>query len=137
MSCGADLVSDTVKSLRGVGQIIVLEAEIVTPSGLQSVGLVTESDLPKVLRKIERSKAKEETRDRAGDIRDRLASAGFKLMVMLELAPHQLKAQVDAHVSEVDKLLEIERLRYKTQELHGSMLTMQEAALRQWLILNL
>lgn len=127
------LVSDAVTSLETVRQIAVQEAEIVTESGLKTVRLILENDLPKVLRKIERSKAKEETRDRAGDIRDKLAAAGFKLMVMLELAPHQLKAQVDQHVSEVDKLLEIERLKYKTQELHNSALTLHGSA---WLALQ-
>lgn len=126
-------VHNVIASLQGDRQITILEAEIVTPGGLQGVQLVTETDLPKVLRKIERSKAKEETRDRAGDIRDRLAAAGFKLMVMLELAPRQLKEQIDAHVSEVDKLLEIERLRYKARELDGTMLTMHGSA---WLALQ-
>jgi hypothetical protein len=133
LKCGADLVSDTIKRLQGVGQVAILEAEIITPGGLQCVGLISETDLPKVLRTIERSKAKEATRDRAGDIRDQLAAAGFKLLVMMELAPHQLKAQVDAHVAEIDKILEIERLRYKTQELHGSMLAMHGSA---WLALQ-
>jgi hypothetical protein len=98
LQCGADLVSDTIKRLETVGQVVVLQAETVTTQGLRTVGLVTESDLSKVLRSIERSKAKEETRERAGDVRDQLAAAGFKLMVMLELAPQQLKAQLDAHV---------------------------------------
>jgi hypothetical protein len=90
-------VSDTVTGLEGARRITRLEVEIVTPGGLQRGTLITESDLPVVLRKIERSRAKEVVRDLAGDLRDKLAAAGFKLLVMLELAPQQLAAQVQQH----------------------------------------
>jgi uncharacterized protein (DUF952 family) len=80
--------------LRAVKEISLLDAEIVTEGGAQGVSIITENDLPKLLRHISRSKAKIETRDRADDIRDRLAAAGFKLAVMLELAPEKLRASI-------------------------------------------
>lgn len=133
LECNPKTIASVLAELQAVTQITPFEAEIITSGGIQAVTLVTESDLPRVLRKIERSKAKEETRDRAGDVRDRLAAAGFKLLVMLELAPQQLKAQVSQHVSDLDKALELERLRVRGRELDGSMLTMHGNA---WLALQ-
>lgn len=111
------LVSDTVSALERDTGIELLEAETLTPGGVQGVRLVTENNLGEVLEAISVSKAKVETRKKAISILKKLSAAGFKLLVMLELAPHQLKAQVDQHVSEADKLLEIERLRNDTKRL--------------------
>ncbi|HEY9825219.1 MAG TPA: hypothetical protein V6D19_07210 [Stenomitos sp.] len=121
LGCNNDLIVDTTTRLKGEGLISILEAETLTPGGIQGVGLITEADLPKVLRRIERGKAKAETRDRAGDIRDRLAAAGFKLMVMLELAPQQLKAQVDDHV---DKMIRLQELKNEGMAIASSVMSM-------------
>lgn len=86
-------ISTIQNALKGCIGIQLLEAEILTPQGLRTVQIITESDIPKVLRYIARSKSKEETRDRADDVRDQLAAAGFKLMTMLEIAPEELAVQ--------------------------------------------
>jgi uncharacterized protein (UPF0335 family) len=100
----SDTVRNTISGLEAGRQITPLEVEILTEQGPKTGRLITESDLPKLLRKVERSKAKEEVKDRAGDLRDRLAAAGFKLMVMLEIAPQQLKQQVEKYAKlELDK----------------------------------
>lgn len=119
--------------LQGTEDVVRFEAETVTDGGIQVLNLISESDLTAVLTTAIASKCKAETRKNAAKALSKLAAAGFKLMVMLELAPHQLKAQVDAHVTEVDKLLEIERLRYKNNELHSAALTMHGSA---WLALQ-
>jgi hypothetical protein len=103
LECNPKTITQAVTCLT-VTQIVLLEAEILTEQGIRTVTLITETDLPRVLRHIARSKAKAQTRDLADDIRDRLAAAGFKLAVMLELAPQQLKAQVDRHVEELEAL---------------------------------
>ncbi len=82
------------KQIDGVNFLQHLEAEIVTPGGVQGVNLISETDLAKLLRHITRSKAKPETRDRALDSLEKLAAAGFKLLVMLELAPQKLAEEV-------------------------------------------
>jgi hypothetical protein len=102
-------VRNVINELVGEQQITLLEVETLTNGGVQGGQLVKETDLPKVLRRIERSKAKEETRDLAGDVRDRLAAAGFKLMAMLEMAPLQLKQQVDKHAQLEDDKAKLER----------------------------
>lgn len=83
-------------ALKGCKQITLLEAEILTEGGFQGVSILKESDIAVILRYITRSKAKIETRDRADDIRDRLVVAGFKLAVMLELAPEKLVPKIAA-----------------------------------------
>ncbi len=84
-----------------VTQTPLLEAEALTPQGLRTITLVLESDIPKLLRYIARSKAKAETRDNADDLRDRLAQAGFKLMVMMEVVPDKLAQQAVNHAQEM------------------------------------
>jgi hypothetical protein len=91
LKCSISTIQNALKGCTGVE---LLEAEILTPQGLRTVQIIAESDIPRVLRYIARSKSKIETRDRADDIRDRLAAAGFKLAVMLELAPDKLKASI-------------------------------------------
>lgn len=119
----SDLVHNVITSLEGVRQITILETETITPGGLQGVRLVTESDLPKVLRKIERSKAKESVRDLAGDIRDKLAAAGFKLLVMMELAPEQLAGQSAQRAKAIDG--------DRVQQLEAEVAELKEAIVRQ------
>jgi hypothetical protein len=104
LNCRANLITDVVGKLQGVGQVVVLEAETLTPGGMQGVRLILESGLSEVLEAIAFSKAKPETRKMAMQVLKRLAAAGFKLAVMLELAPQQLKAQVDRHVEELEIL---------------------------------
>ena len=92
------------KTIKGVYGIDVLQAETVTDGGLQGVYLYTGQSIAKILRHISRSKANQALRDRADDIRDSLAVAGFKLAVMLELAPRQLADMAIANVPEVELL---------------------------------
>jgi hypothetical protein len=117
------------KFVKGGVDISVLEAEIPTPGGVQGVYLYLGSDVAKILRAISRSKMSQAVRDRADDIRDSLVAAGFKLAVMLELAPHKLKEQVDQHVTEADKLIELERLRLRVRELDNAALETHSSAL--------
>jgi hypothetical protein len=105
----------TAKSaIEAVTQITLFDAEMVTEQGLRTVTLLSETDLATVLRYISRSKCKSETRDRADDVRDKLVAAGFKLMVMMELAPAELAARA---VSHLDKEIELEQIRNKGREL--------------------
>lgn len=101
-------------AIKGVKEISFLDAETITVGGLQAIKLLSETDLAKLLRHIARSKAKQETRDRADDIRDRLAAAGFKLMVMMELAPAELAARATSHL---DKEIELQKLKNEGSEI--------------------
>jgi len=97
-------ISTIQNALKGCTGIKLLEAEILTQQGLRTVQIITESDIPKVLRYIARSKAKIETRDRADDVRDQLAAAGFKLMTMLEIVPEELAVQSFDRITDKRKI---------------------------------
>jgi hypothetical protein len=107
--------------LKGVEQITILEARIVTESGVKTVELYTGQSIAKILRHISRSRASQAVRERADDIRDNLAAAGFKLAVMLELAPQQLAAQVQQHI---DKEIRLQELKLETAKLVGDLTTL-------------
>jgi hypothetical protein len=78
------------------------------------------------LLKIAGSKASSKTREKASEIMLGLATAGFKLMVMLELAPQQLALQTTANAEEKEilKLREnILKLEDKTLSLRHYVVT--------------
>jgi hypothetical protein len=123
LGCELNSINNTIKT---VEEISLLEAEIVTTHGLKVVKLIHERDLAKLLRQVSRGKAKLETRNRADDVRDQLAAAGFKLAVMLELAPEQLASQAIANSEEKQTLIlrrDILRLEDKTLSLRHYVVT--------------
>jgi hypothetical protein len=75
-------------------QIDVVMAECDLGQGLQPVSIYSENDIVVILEAIVFSNIKVEVRKRASDVLKRLAAAGFKLAVMLELAPEKLKASI-------------------------------------------
>jgi hypothetical protein len=81
-------------SNRPAYQINVVSAECDLGQGLQPVALYSENDIVVILEAIIFSNIKVEVRKRASDVLKRLAVAGFKLAVMLELAPEKLKASI-------------------------------------------
>jgi hypothetical protein len=89
----------------------VFEAEIHTAQGLRTVKFILEQGVIEVLEKIQDStRIKKETRNAARQIYRQFAKAGFKLYAMLQVAPHKLKQQVDAHVEYIDKQIKLQRL---------------------------
>lgn len=66
------------------------EHEMYTEQGLRMVKLIMQEDLPKVLTELSTGKKKKETRLAAIKLQESLAEAGFRLMVMLEVAPEQV-----------------------------------------------
>ncbi len=109
------------KFIKTVYLVEGLEAELLTVSGFKTVYLYKGTDLAKILRAIERSKMAQVVKDRAGDLRDQLAASGFKLAVMLQLAPEKLAAQAQAHV---DKEIRLQELKLQTAKLVGDLSTM-------------
>lgn len=111
----------------------LVTAEIVTENGLRTVTLIPETHLSAVLRKIARSKCKEETRDRAMDALEQLAAAGFKLMVMMELAPAELAARAVSHLDSQNENIRLQnenlQLREKLIQTTSSMVQLHGEAL--------
>lgn len=107
----------------------VITLEMPTPGGLQGVTFIFESGVIQILKAIRRSsRIKQETRDNADELYDRFALAGFKLRVMLEVAPEALKAKVDRHVEE----LEVLKLRQDVLRLEKEILDK-----RDWIVRTL
>jgi hypothetical protein len=94
LDCGDQTIANL---LEGAQVDYGFEAETVTEAGLRPLKLISEIDLSSVLLFTIQSKCKSETRKRAGEALGQLAAAGFKLLVMLELAPKQLAAQTAEH----------------------------------------
>jgi len=109
-------------ALQGVQAIATLEAEIVTEQGIRTVQLVAEAALAELLEVISLSKTKSDTRRMAMQVLKRLAAAGFKLAVMLELAPQQLKAQVDQHLQSIVLETELERAKLERSQADQKLL---------------
>ncbi len=121
LNCASESIASAIEA---VNFTQFIEAEIVTPGGVQGVNLISETDLAKLLRHIARSKAKPETRDRALDSLEKLAAAGFKLMVMLELAPTELVARANEHLEMMKLHNENLKLQVQLSTVQDSMLTM-------------
>jgi hypothetical protein len=86
----------------------IFEAEIVTESGVKTVTLMDGEGVADLLLELVGSKAKVETRNLAKIMSKKLIAAGFKLAVMLELAPEQLAAQAVRN-AEDKELLELRK----------------------------
>jgi hypothetical protein len=96
----------TIKNFfQGVNQVSIFEAEIITEGGIQGATLVDGEGVADLLLELVGSRAKLETRNLAKAISKRLAAAGFKLAVMLELAPQQLADQAQAAANKQERAL--------------------------------
>jgi hypothetical protein len=115
LGCNPNSVSQYMSAVIG---LTTIEAEIVTDKGVRVVMLVLGGEFQKLLRHITRSRASASLRDRADDIRDKLAASGFKLAVMLELAPQKLAAQVQ---NQIDKEIRLQELKLETAKIVGDL----------------
>lgn len=113
------------KFVRAAYQSTLLEAEIVTEQGLRDVWLIPESNLSDILVEIVTSKMDREVRDRAKAILKKFTAAGFKLMVMMQLAPAELAARA---VSHLDQELELERIRNEGKSIDRDTESIRERA---------
>lgn len=123
LECEARTVSNQIE---GCVEISVLEAETVTEGGLQGVYLVLGEDLATLLEQIIFSSVAEPTRRMASALLKKLAAAGFKLAVMLELAPQKLLEDVKVATSDQARILELEQRLLETK---SAMLTIHGAEL--------
>lgn len=118
LGCDSKSVSQYMSAVVG---LTTIEAEIVTEKGLRAVVLILGEEFQKLLRHIARSRANASLRDRADDIRDKLAASGFKLAVMLELAPQRLATQLQQHI---DKEIRLQELKLETAKVVGDLTTL-------------
>ena len=85
------------------------EAELLTRKGLKWVSLVTEDNIADLLEAIAKSRMKKETRNRATEILKKYARAGFKLQVMLEVAPEEVAKEAIRRIDDESKIKEVQQ----------------------------
>lgn len=73
-----------------VSECDILKREMPTAGGVQGVLFVLEPGVRSILKHIRRGNFAQETKDAAEDLYDRFAEAGFKLYVMLKVAPESI-----------------------------------------------
>ncbi len=83
------------------------EHQMYTPQGIQGVTLLMEEDLPKVFEAIAGSKMKKETKANAAKTSAKFIQAGFRLMVMLEVAPEEVAKEAINHITDSVKAKEV------------------------------
>ncbi|MGL5061418.1 MAG: hypothetical protein ACRC62_15705 [Microcoleus sp.] len=102
---------------QGVNQDGILELEMQTEGGFQGVKFATEEAVIEALEIVMDGRFKAETKATAREIYRRFAKAGFKLGVMLNVAPEALKTKVDRHIAELQlQELRNEGLRLEVQK---------------------
>jgi len=94
-------------SRKGVALGIGRELQMYTTSGIQGVTLVMEDELPKLLSAIIKSRLKKQTRDNATTLQETFAQAGFRLMVLLEVAPEVVAKEAINNIESVEKAREV------------------------------
>jgi hypothetical protein len=82
-------------------------AKINTQTGFKTVNLINEKDIPNVLEAIINSKAKKETRAKASELLKTFAQAGFRLAVMLEIAPEEVAKEAINSITEEKAIEEV------------------------------
>jgi hypothetical protein len=102
----ARMLGCDVRTVINAGEKLQLgkEAELLTKQGIQSVKFILETEIPQLLKGIIESRAKKETKNRAEEIRDKYVQAGFRLQVLLEVAPEVVAQEAIAKIEDVEIL---------------------------------
>jgi hypothetical protein len=102
LGCDDSVVRNALKGAEGIDSF---RAEIITDGGLQCADLLLSKDFSELMERIIFSRCKEETRRKASALNKKLAAAGFKLAVMLELAPEKLASLAQQQSSDQPRKL--------------------------------
>ncbi|HEY9700827.1 MAG TPA: hypothetical protein V6C58_00170, partial [Allocoleopsis sp.] len=87
---------------------ITKNAEALTTQGLRTVNLIEESDIPAILEAIATGKrTSQKNKDSARKIQAKFVQAGFRLMVLLEVAPEQIAAHAIDKITDPQKAKEL------------------------------
>lgn len=84
----------------GVKLNVFKEHQMYTEQGIQGVKLIIQEDLPKVLTELSTGKKKAATKKAATKLQESLAEAGFRLMVMLEVAPEEVAMEAISRIDD-------------------------------------
>lgn len=83
------------------------DLEMYTVSGLQGVKLIMEDELNDLFEGIKNSKCKQTTKDSVTKIQGKYVQAGFRLQVLLEVAPHLVAKEAISRISDPTKAKEV------------------------------
>ncbi len=97
--------------------------EMYTEQGLRMVNLIMENELNELFTAILKSRCKQSTKDRVLEIQGKYVQAGFRLQVLLEVAPEQVAKEAINHIKDESKLEEVR----DHAELHGQYLRSEYA----------
>jgi hypothetical protein len=93
LSCNTQSISNL-----GVKLGVTKQHEMYTQQGIQGVNLIMEDDIARVFEYIAKSRMKKETKDRAAQVAAKFLQAGFRLMVMMEVAPEQVAKEAISRI---------------------------------------
>ena len=113
LDCDPKTISNQAVKL-GLGK----ELEMYTTNGIQPVKLIMEDELNDLLEAIRDSKCKKETKQRAKEVQGKCVQAGFRLQVLLEVAPEVVAKEAIDNIKDPDKALKIAEDAYN----HGKYL---------------
>lgn len=90
------------------GQVIsLLEPEMYTSKGIQVVKLIREEDLPKILTELSTGRKGKKTKEAAIKMQETFSQAGFRLLVMLEVAPEEVAKEAIDRITDTSKAREV------------------------------
>ncbi|MGV2830589.1 hypothetical protein [Myxosarcina sp. GI1(2024)] len=98
LGCSASTVSRLCNKLSSSGAISIKKAEMYTEYGLKTVALIVEDDLPKILSSLATGRANKKTKQTAIALQEKLAQAGFRLMVLMEVAPELVAKEAISNI---------------------------------------
>lgn len=94
------------------------KAEMYTQYGVKLVNLVHETEIPKLLNGLLESRCKQSTKDRVREVQSSYVQAGFRLQVLLEVAPEVVAMEAINHITDEETLEAVK----DHSELHGQYL---------------
>jgi hypothetical protein len=83
------------------------ELEMYTSQGIRMVNLVMEDELNDLFVAILKSRVKQETKDNILRIQGKYVQAGFRLQVLLEIAPEVVAKEAISHITSTEKAHEV------------------------------
>lgn len=108
VGCDAKTVHNAIKSLETRCEVNWLKtAEMYTPQGVQGVKLILEEGLPEVLEELTQGRKTAKTKEAAANILKKLAHAGFRLMVLMEVAPEVVAKEAIANIDDPIKARDV------------------------------
>lgn len=120
--CNPQTISNQAVKL-GLGK----DLEMFTQQGVQGVKLLMEDELGLLFEAIAKSKIKKETKDKAAQVSAKFVQAGFRLMVLMEVAPEIVAKEAINNITDPAKAREVKLSAEVQEEYLESFHNLQDA----------